>query len=910
MRNLASEAQSGWSIQAQAVDEAGNSVVNAVIPVENVASEETGTFLLEQEVKNPKLWSAERPNLYALTLTLCDGNGKEVETVSTQLGFREIEFTRTEVDENYNVLTTEWQTVTINGERLLLKGTNRHDTDPFYGKAVPQATTLEDVVLMKQNNINALRTSHYSNDDYLYWLCNSYGLYVMGETNMESHHLHQWDSYGNVLYEDKQGLFYELGMDRTETAFKRLRNHPAIVMWSIGNENRYTTDPNFANGLFKDMIWYFKDNDYTRPVHSEGHDWSVETDMRSNMYPSVDTVWSRAGEGKMPYVLCEYLHGMGNSGGNLKEYWDAIRSADNQLGAFVWDWVDQSRATDLGQLGSTYTVADKTGVAGAAVGKASDWNKAAGEGSLGGASFKGYTVMVEDEKYNTALSGTGKAFTFEVVVKPASAAGNNVLLAKGDNQVALKTTGDGRKLEFFVYNAGSWKSTQCDLPSDWIGNWHQVAGVYNKGTLTLYVDGVQKSANTVNDSIAASNDALAIGVDASNTGRKLDGEISIARIYTKALTKDEIDGQRAAVPAIASDDASVLLWMDYADGYTASNSVGWDYYAEDYTQTNLYAEEIKGKFYGYGGDWGDVPNDGSFCENGLISPDRNPQPELAEVKYQYQNFWFSADVADLDNRTVEVYNESNITNLNEYDVTWELLENGHKIDGGIVENTDVAPQTTGKIYVPFTMPEEIPAGSEYYLNISVSLKTDEKWAEAGAEMSWGQIEVPVEVAQAAPVISEKIVTTTETDDAWEVAGENFSFSIDKATGVMKNYVYAGETLVEKGPAPNFWRGMVENDGNGWGSVYDGNWRNAAKTITVGNIAVTENEAGQTVITADITFPTAGNTKETIIYTINGEGQVTVNMKVDATKSGMGNFIRVGSMMTLPAGFENVTWYGK
>ena len=148
---------------------------------------------MNEEVENPKLWSAEHPNLYALTLTLCDGEGKEVETVSAQLGFREIEFTRTEVDDNYNVITTEWQTVTINGERLLLKGTNRHDTDPFYGKAVPRTTIKEDVTLMKQNNLNAIRTSHYSNDDYLYWLCNSYGLYMMAETNMESHALNSYD---------------------------------------------------------------------------------------------------------------------------------------------------------------------------------------------------------------------------------------------------------------------------------------------------------------------------------------------------------------------------------------------------------------------------------------------------------------------------------------------------------------------------------------------------------------------------------------------------------------------------------------------------------------------------------------------------------------------------------------------
>ena len=162
VRNLSSAAQDGYSIDVKALDQAGNDILGGVnVPVSEVASTETGTVEINQKVKNPKLWSAENPNLYALILTLKDPSGKEVETLSAQLGFREIEFTSTGVDSNYRVTTKEWEPVKINGERLLLKGANRHDTDPFYGKAVPQDTILEDVTLMKQNNLNAIRTSHY-----------------------------------------------------------------------------------------------------------------------------------------------------------------------------------------------------------------------------------------------------------------------------------------------------------------------------------------------------------------------------------------------------------------------------------------------------------------------------------------------------------------------------------------------------------------------------------------------------------------------------------------------------------------------------------------------------------------------------------------------------------------------------
>src|SRR5699024_10599449 len=162
-------------------------------------------------------------------------------------------------------------------------------------------------------------------------------------------------------------------------------------------------------------------------------------------------------------------------------------------------------------------------------------------------------------------------------------------------------------------------------------------------------------------------------------------------------TAEEINAQNSAEPAIGADDDSVLLWLDYADEHSAAEVSGWDYYAEDYAIANLYADEAAGNYYGYGGDWGESPNDNSFCQNGLVSPDRTPQPELSEVKYQYQNFWFSADVNQLNNREVSVYNENNFTNLNEYDVSYQLLENGVVVDEGTVSDVDVAPQTTGKI---------------------------------------------------------------------------------------------------------------------------------------------------------------------------------------------------------------------
>ena len=895
VQNLSASDMSGWSIQVKALEESGANILGDVsIPVSAVASNDTETFEIDIPVDSPKLWTAEIPNLYALVLTLVDGENNAVENLSAQLGFRELEFTRTAVDSSYAVTTTKWDTVKINGQPLFLKGVNRHDTDPIYGKYVPQDVYLEDVKLMKENNINAVRTSHYSNDEYFYWLCNKYGLYMMGETNMECHLI--------ITQNEPIGLFYELGMDRTKTAFERLKNHPAIVIWSIGNEMAYTTDPTFGNGLFRDMIWFFKNNDPTRLVHSEGQNASMGTDMGSNMYPAVSTVQGKVGSGKIPYIICEYAHAQGNSVGNLGEYWEAIRSGDNMLGGFIWDWVDQARAKSFDSMTVEYVFNERTGVSGTIAGDASQWITDAGEGSLnGGKSFSGATLY-DDSKYNKALSGTGKSFSFEVIVKPYSTKTNSIFIAKGDRQVAMKTKSSG--IEFFAYSGSGWNSASCSFPSDWANNWHQIVGVYDKGTVSLWIDGVQLATKTYSDAIASNNYSLGVGKDAQ-TGRTLDGEISIARIYTKALTEAEIKAQYSVNPAIESTDESVLLWVDYSDGPTALGGDYWDYYSEEYAHNNLYADEMKGQFMAYGGDWGDYPNKGSICANGIVNADRTPQPELYEVKYQYQDFWFTANNRQLLNGEISVYNESSFTNLNAYDVIWEVVKNGTVVESGVAENVDVAPRTAGTIFIPYTTPEGVEPGSEYYLNISVRTKDAGDLILADHEQAYEQMVIPFAVEQVAKSVDNSGVAITETTDGYIVEGNNFSFVVRKSDGVLENYVYGGETLIKEGFKPNFWRGLVENDKE----QFDFNWQDVEKTINVQSISTSQNYEGLNVITVNITFPDAGDTKETIIYTVNGTGEITVDMSVDATQSGMGNFLRVGSMATLPAGFENVTWYG-
>ena len=903
--NASKAAAEGYKVDVRLYDQDGKMFVNDMtmdldtVPAADGDTDGSVSTAGSKLVLSPELWSAETPNLYTMVLSLYDSKtGTYMGSVSQQLGFREIEFTKSEVDTNGNRITTdsEYKPITINGKQLLLKGTNRHDTDPEYGKYVPHETQEEDIKLMKQYNLNALRTSHYSNDEYLYYLCDKYGIYVMGETNLESHAL--------MNQGEKQVNFKNLAMDRTVTAFNRLKNRTAIVMWSTGNENYYSSSASYANGMFYDLIWYFKNNDSTRPIHSESSDGNNGTDMRSNMYPSVDTLYSRAAA-NMPYVLCEYDHAMGNAVGNLKEYWDAIRSSDNMLGGFIWDWVDQSRILSLDNLPQSYVVTEKKdGVVGSASISSVDENP--DSGALTGKSANGYALF-ESDKYNEALSGSGKSFTVEVICKPASDGADKVLIAKGDYQFALKTN-SSKQLEFFAYYNNNWNSVTAKKPDNWVGNWHQVVATYDKGAIKIYCDGELVGSGNGNTTIASSSVALGVGCSADN-GRTFDGEISMGRVYSRALSLEEINAQNSTTPAITEKSDDVLLWADFAGLTVDESSKPYDYYAEKDAHANLYSDEIKGNFYGYGGDSGESPNDNSFCVNGLVSPDRDVQPELYEVKYQYQSVWFSTDDSMLLGETIDVYNENNFLNLNDFDVKWTLTEDGKEIgsDKLSAEDTNIAGRESGSIKVPYraSMPEEKKAGAEYYLNLSVQLKEDTEWAKAGHEVAYEQFQIPAEVTKVEPTINTNVTVDDSAEDVIKVSGTDFGFEVEKATGTLKNYVYKGETLLTSGPVPNYWRGILNNDNGN----YDGNWKNVNKNVTASDIAVGTNDAGQKTIRVTLASASQANLKQTMVYTVDGSGAVTVDATVDATGTSLGRYIRIGTVMELPEGYENVEWYG-
>jgi len=285
---------------------------------------------LSSLVERPQLWSAEKPYLYTLVLSLKDENGRLLETESCKVGFR-----RFEIKDGL---------MQINGQRIMFRGVNRHEFDCERGRSVDEASMLTDILLMKKYNINAVRTSHYPNHPRWYELCDEYGLYVIDETNLETH-----GTWSNGLDDDKEAVpgsnpeWTGAVLDRCNSMLQRDKNYPSIVMWSLGNES-------FGGDNFIRMHDFLREADPTRIVHYEGvFYWRASeaaSDIESQMYTKIEKVEEYAKNNpKKPFILCEYSHAMGNSCGNLSKYWDLFSRYPVLQGGFIWDWIDQSIRT-------------------------------------------------------------------------------------------------------------------------------------------------------------------------------------------------------------------------------------------------------------------------------------------------------------------------------------------------------------------------------------------------------------------------------------------------------------------------------------------------------------------------------------------------------------------------------------
>ena len=797
-----------------------------------------------KDVRAPKLWSAEQPNLYTAVLRLRDPAGKVTETMSSRVGFREF--------------ALKDGLMRINGRPISLRGTNRHEAHPDRGTALTRADMVKDITLMKRLNINAVRTSHYPNNPTWYELADRYGLYVVDETNLETHGIRD-------RYPASDPDWTAAVVDRAQQMVHRDKNHPSVIIWSLGNEAG-------GGSNFVAMHDWIRAYDTTRVIQYEGDDRPQVSDVRSHMYESPAAVENRAKDtgDTRPYIMIEYSHSMGNSTGNLKEYWDVVRAHPVLQGGFIWDFVDQAltwptpprkRLTETGPSALT-----------AELGPSATFDKASG--------LYGPAVFAPDK----GLDLTG-SLTAEAWVTPGATGGHQPIIAKGDTQYSLKQTDD--TLEFFIYAGGSWIAVTTPLPADWSGHEHHVAGVFDDAadTLTLFLDGEPVASRTTDRTPDSDSAPIALGTDADNPDRVFSGHIRAARVYARALSAAEL-----ATTDRTPSGAGVRLWFDAA--------------------TARYGEQQPADptYLAYGGDWGDNPNDGNFQADGILPADRRPGGKAAEVKQVYQ----AVNVSSGDGPgVVTIKNENLFTNVGAYDGHWALIADGKPVQRGTLTagQLDIAPRSSKTVTLPVRRPS---AGAEYFLRLSFTTKTTTPWAARGFEVAKQQLPVDFGGPAARPVPLDRVprVTSTGDDDSVTVTGKDFTVTLAKDTGVITSYKAHGVQLVKSGPAPNFWRAPIDNDrGNGQPSR-NGTWRYAGADRHVTGVTVRPVAGRAVAIEVTGTLPTSTPSAYTTTYTVFGTGEIKVDNTLHPGASTLPYIPEVGTMLSLPGRFANIRYYGR
>ncbi|MGN7785777.1 glycoside hydrolase family 2 TIM barrel-domain containing protein [Niabella sp. 22666] len=318
---LNKESRKALYVTAELLDQSGT-----VVTQDKVLIKEKDSAQSVMVVARPKLWSAEKPYLYNIVLKLKDDKGRVLEIIKKKIGFRKVEIKNAQLF--------------VNGKPILIKGVNRHETHPLSGQVVSRETMLQDIKLMKQFNINAVRNAHYPNDEYWYQLCDEYGIYVVDEANIESHGI----GFNILNTLANKPSWASAHLSRVSRTYERNKNYTCVIIWSLGNEagNGYN--------MYQCYNW-LKQKDPTRPIQYEGAvvgfikaDWN--TDIINPMYPQIEKLSEYVKDNPAPthpFIMCEYAHAMGNSLGTLSDYWKVIREHKKHFqGGFIWDFVDQS----------------------------------------------------------------------------------------------------------------------------------------------------------------------------------------------------------------------------------------------------------------------------------------------------------------------------------------------------------------------------------------------------------------------------------------------------------------------------------------------------------------------------------------------------------------------------------------
>jgi beta-galactosidase len=825
----------------------------------SVESGDNQTVNISGEIKDPAKWSAEFPALYTLVFELLNPSGKIVETISGRIGFKKTEIRN--------------QVFYLNGVPVKLNGINSHMQHPELGHTMNEETIRKDFNILKQFNINCVRTSHYPPVTRYLELADEYGIYIVDETGDESHAT-------EYISEKKEweGMYRE----RARRMVLRDRNHPSVLFWSAGNESgegdNICSVIDEGKKYDKTRFWMYGGNAFSHKCEEIiGPRYPKLYNLITDVFLVPDSIDPR------PSFLDEYLAVTGNGGGALDDYWDAFYSYPRSMGGAIWDFV----STGISEKVKSLKDASGKNVSVNVMGRAKLVPAIEGKGI----DLNGHDQWVEVYR-DEALEIKGTQLTLCLMVYPrklSSSAGT--LITKGNYQFGIHQIGKDT-LEFYLTTTQKSK-VQIALPPDWENNWHKVVAQYDGSSIVLSIDGKQSNRVPVTGNLRNTPFPVNIGRNAEIHGQETsvyicDAIIDQVGIFSKVITPDLLK---------KPDDnlkKSADLWLDFEDITTGSE---------------FYSYGIGARTYG------------------TIWSDRVPQPEMWQIKKSAQPA--TARLLSADKGEIEIANRYLFTNLKDLQVVWILQSDGETIDQGILP-LNLEPQKKAVVAIPFRKPV-IRDGYEYSLLISFRQKVKTLWADQGFEIAWDQLKLPwfnpvqknIKTGGSGLIIKEDAGIIL-------IEGKFFTYAFDKKKGILSSVQVKGKEFIKRGAELNVWRAPLANETDEWGF-----WSSNNKHLTdgFGRMAATEwySTGLNELQTVNAMFSVKKADDNTVIveikklnilgtgrgafmshytYTVDGSGEILIDHSVVPDGDMPAWLPRIGVDWILDKTLDNVEWYGR
>lgn len=816
-------------------------------------------------VPGVRQWSAETPNLYTFLLEFETASGIKM-YAPFKVGFRTVE------RKNGQIL--------VNGKPVLFKGVNRHEHHPKLAQAIDKDVSRRDILEMKKYNINAIRTSHYPNRPDFYELCDELGMYVIDEANIEMHDL---DSMGKKApFMEGEGWGAAL-WDRINNMVERDKNHASIVIWSLCNE---TLD----NKFFKQAAEKIRKRDPSRVLHFDRDYGQKYVDMYSSMYASPEDISRHLARQKekpeserMPAIICEYAHAMGNSGGCLTDYWELVRKEPMFQGGFIWDWKDQG----IYKNSEPYTVVSDSADPQRDI---AVFNDTVSKNVMENASIVAFPGLFRTpaKAFTVAIEISSEGFVPRTPYDEGGAKNTKRAPWKLDEETIVRQPGvfelkffNGRKVvSFSVFDSKQW--INLEAKTDLLGKDAQIAATFGNGKMKIYIDGREAASKDVADAqFTASAAPLSIAEYDKENHSRFAGAVKKFRVIDAAIESDFF----TALPSGARE----LSMVDFAD---------------------FAQKPRKDKYFAFGGDFGDFPTDYSFCLNGIVRPDWKPSPQAWEVKKVYQNIHAKPCGFADKKLKVKIFNENFFTGLENIAASWMLTRDGREVDSDDFDLPAIPPQTEKVVEIDLSDCDFSKRG-EYALRLSFKTRDDTpNGIDADSEIAWEQF--PLEGSYARTAISEKGEMKVTTNDLTLIAeGENFAVRFNRKTGWLESFKFDSQLLVDGPMKLSLRRPSTNNEMGAKLSKELAVWRTAEDRMRLVKFKSDHiSGSGKSIlkIEAQYDIPARGS-KAYFIYEVRPDGTISVSAKVSPA-AGLPPLQRIGMQFRIPSELDEREWYGE